>query len=44
MEFKKLSVGPYTYGIDGHNLKAHMLKRNPNYAKENITNVNFEDE
>jgi hypothetical protein len=43
MEFKKFSVGPYTYGIDGNNLKDHMAKRYPKFVEDNITNVNFED-
>jgi magnesium-transporting ATPase (P-type) len=43
MEFKKFSVGPLSYGMDGHSLKHHMAKRRPTFEKENISNVNFED-
>ena len=43
MEFKKFSVGKYTYGTDGNNLKDKMKIRYPTFVEENITNVNFED-
>ena len=43
MEFKKFSVGNFTYGIDGNNLKDKMKIRYPNFVEDNITNVNFED-
>lgn len=42
MEFKKFSVGQYTYGMEG-NQKSAMAQRKPNYVEDNITNVNFED-
>ena len=44
MEFKKFSVGNFTYGIDGNNLKDKMKIRYPNFVEDNITNVNFEDQ
>lgn len=44
MEFKKFSAGKFTYGNSNPNNKEFMRLKNDHGEKEEISNVNFDDE
>lgn len=43
MDFKKFSVGSFSYGLGSTSYKNEMLLKNPTMIEENIDHVNFDD-